>query len=156
MFRHKEGGDEKEEKKPLTPEKEEKTEEAEETKPAKTIHHSVARSGGDFDIKELLEKNLKWSQIIYEQNRKINRKLVWAAIASWFRLFLILIPLLLALWFLPPYIRQISESYGTLFNFLPENSTSNTVNPNPESVESLLRVLPISDAQKEQLRAMMK
>ncbi len=156
MFRHKEGGEEKEEKKPLPPDKEEEAEEVAEPKLAKTVHHSVAKNEGDFDIKELLEKNLKWSQIIYEQNRKINHKLVWAAVASWFRLFLILIPLLLALWFLPPYIRQIAESYGTLFNFLPQNSTSNTANPNPESVESLLRVLPISDAQKEQLRAMMK
>ena len=158
MFRHKEGVEEKEEKKSLPPDKEEKAEEVEEPKPVKTVHHSVAKNEGDFDIKELLEKNLKWSQIIYEQNRKINRKLVWAAVASWFRLFLILIPLLLALWFLPPYIRQVMDSYGSLFNnFVPQqNSTNSTSAPSPESVESLLRVLPISETQKEQIRAMMK
>lgn len=37
-------------------------------------------------LRELMEKNLKWSQILYEQNRRINRKLFWAAVARWIQL----------------------------------------------------------------------
>ncbi len=155
MFRHKEGSDRQNEEKKRSEEHKEENVEKKEEKAVSPAHHSAVKEGGDLEIKELLEKNLKWSQIIYEQNRRINRKLVWAAVASWFRLFLILIPLLLALWFLPPYIRQIAESYSSLFNFSPETNSSNTA-PNTESVESLLKVLPLSEVQKEQIRAMMK
>lgn len=152
MFRHKEGENNKEE----IEKKEEKTEPAEE-KEERSAQHAPQKGTGDFDIKELLEKNLKWSQIIYEQNRKLNRKLVWAAVASWFRLFVILVPLLLALWFLPPFIRQLTETYSGLFNLVPTaNTPANIANQSAESVESLLKVLPITDAQKAQLRGMMK
>jgi len=51
------------------------------------------------NIKELLEKNLKWSQIIYEQNRRLNHKLIWATVAGWLRLLLIVAPLILAFFY---------------------------------------------------------
>jgi len=102
-------------------------------------------------IKELLEKNLKWSQIIYEQNRKINNKLMWSAVASWLRTFLILIPLILAILFLPAFIRGLQDTYGSLLG----NKTT-SVTPNINSIEQLLKILPLDPAKQEQLKMLLK
>lgn len=101
-------------------------------------------------IKELLEKNLKWSQIIYEQNRKINSKLLWTAIGSWFKVFLILIPLILAAIFLVPMLKNLSSVYADLLTGgVP--STKST-----DSLEQMMKLLPINSAQQEQLKAILK
>ena len=102
-------------------------------------------------IKELLEKNLKWSQIIYEQNRKINNKLMWSAIGSWFRIFLIVVPLIFAIWFLPPIIQGLQSTYGSL---LGGGATSSKSNSN--SIDQLLKMLPLDPAKQEQLKALLK
>ncbi len=101
-------------------------------------------------IKELLEKNLKWSQIIYEQNRKINSKLLWAAIGSWLKVFLILIPLILAAILLAPMVKNLSSVYSDLLTGgVP--STKST-----DSLEQMMKLLPINSAQQEQLKAILK
>ncbi len=102
-------------------------------------------------IKELLEKNLKWSQIIYEQNRKINNKLMWSAIASWFRILLIVVPLILAIWFLPPLIQGLQNTYGSLFG-----GKSSSTTPNSSSIDQLLKILPLDPAKQEQLKMLLK
>ena len=103
-------------------------------------------------IKELLEKNLKWSQIIYEQNRKINSKLLWMNITSWVRVLVILAPLVAGILFLPTLYKKFQERYGFL---LPSNARPTAQQP-PSSVEEMLKVLPLTDAQKAQLRGMLK
>lgn len=66
------------------------------------------------DLKSLVEKNIKWSQVIYEQNRKIKRRLdliIWGGVLKWL---LILLPLVLALIYLPPLFKDLMGQYGTL------------------------------------------
>ncbi|HLD60524.1 MAG TPA: hypothetical protein VJA27_00070 [Patescibacteria group bacterium] len=111
---------------------------------------SVPHATGGADaaqLKELLEKNLKWSQIIYEQNRKINHKLLWAAIASWLRFLIIAVPLILAILYLPRLIKEFQCSFlgGT-------DCPAGQKNGN----ENLLKLLPLDPAQKEQLKAILK
>jgi len=65
-------------------------------------------------LKSLIEKNIKWSQVIYHQNRKIQRRLSWMVFGSYFRLFLILVPLILGFIFLPPLISDFMKQYGSL------------------------------------------
>lgn len=67
-------------------------------------------------LRELLEKNLKWSQIIYEQNRKINSKLFWTAFASWVRLAILVGAFALAAWYLPPLIGNMMQRYNELLS----------------------------------------
>lgn len=64
-------------------------------------------------LKILIEKNIKWSQVIYNQNRKIQRRLTWMTIGSYTRLFLILIPLILGIIYLPPIISDAWAQYGS-------------------------------------------
>lgn len=103
-------------------------------------------------LKELLEKNLKWSQIIYEQNRKINSKLMWAAIGGWLRLALILAPLIWAAWFLPPLVSQFMKNYGDL---LGGKATSAQSVPSG-SLEQIMKLLPLDPAKQEQIKALLK
>jgi len=100
-------------------------------------------------IKALLEKNLKWSQIIYEQNRKINSKLMWTAIASWLRTLLIVVPIILALWFLPSLFKSLQNTYGSLLGGQTTPIQSN-------SIDQLLKVLPLDPAKQEQLKVLLK
>ena len=99
-------------------------------------------------IKELLEKNLKWSQIIYEQNRKIHSKMMWTAIAGWIRVFLILAPLLWAIFYLPGLVKDLQNNYG----FFGGRSATTT----PDSMEQLFKILPLDAAKQEQLKALLK
>ncbi len=105
-------------------------------------------------LRELLEKNLKWSQIIYEQNRRLNRKLLWMSIASWFKLALVVIPLILGLLFLPPFFRQLLENYGSLFQSF--QSTSSTGSDRGAAVDQLIKLLPLNSAQQEQFKTLLK
>ncbi len=104
------------------------------------------------EIKALLEKNLKWSQIIYEQNRKINRNLMWQAISGWLRILLVMVPLLLALWFLPSYVGQFMDKYGYLFGV----NKAATTNQQTTSVDQMIKLLPLDAAKQEQIKTLLK
>lgn len=95
---------------------------------------------------DLLEKNLKWSQIIYEQNRKINRKLLWTAVAGWLRFVLIVVPVLLALWYLPSFLRNFEMQYQKLVNPANPQISSTT------TLQQLINSLPIPASDKDQLQ----
>lgn len=139
MFRHKEF-----ENKPVEAEKKENLES---TKSALPNGEEKIESQ---TIKELLEKNLKWSQIIYEQNRKINNKLMWSTVAGWVRVFLILLPLLAAAWFLPDLIEKFQNIYNDLM-LIDTNSVGT-----PNSFDKLMQIIPLDPAKQEQLKALLK
>jgi hypothetical protein len=102
-------------------------------------------------VKELLEKNLKWSQIIYEQNRKIHSKMMWTAVAGWFRVLLIAAPLAWAIWYLPGFIKNLQATYAPLLGGKVINQSAPAT-----SIEQLLKLLPLDSAQQEQLKAILK
>ncbi len=98
-------------------------------------------------LRALLEKNLKWSQIIYEQNRKVNRKMLWTLIIGWIELFVLLVPLALLALAAPTIWRTFSQTYSELLNSSPTSATSSA---------SLLESLPISASQRSQLKTLLK
>lgn len=100
----------------------------------------------DAGLRDLLEKNLKWSQIIYEQNRKINNKLLWSAIAGWLRFFIILAPIFAAVWYLPPVIKNFKNTYQQII--IPGLITRPAL-----TIEELLKLLPPSKTLEEQARS---
>lgn len=151
MFRHKDKPkqpvDEKESK-------DQKTDrEAEDSKDkAVVLADKGSKEDGAGDIKELLEKNLKWSQIIYEQNRKINHKLMWAAIAGWLRLILILAPLVLAVLYLTPIIKDVWSKFGTITSIMGSGDTGTRGG----SLDDLFKMFDLSPSQKEQIKGLLK
>lgn len=149
MFRHKGQIDSAIEKNNLENKKEK--DESEKVEEKKEIvldkkEEKITESG----IKELLEKNLKWSQIIYEQNRKINNKLLWTTIASWIKIVIIVVPIVLAIIFLAPMARNLSSFYSNLL------LSGGANNKTPESLEQIIKLLPLNQAQQEQIKTILK
>ena len=55
-------------------------------------------------------------QAIFEQNRKIQRRLTMMVIGNYLRLALIVIPLILGAIYLPPLIADLYEQYAALLS----------------------------------------
>lgn len=65
-------------------------------------------------LKELIEKNIKWTQVVYEQNQKIKHRITMMVIGSYLRLLLIVVPIIFAVIYLPPLLRPVFEQYSAL------------------------------------------
>lgn len=102
-------------------------------------------------LRALLEKNLKWSQIIYEQNRKLNSKLLWLAVGSWVKVAIILIPLGLAVWFLPRVWNTLQANYGQWLKALGRGQPINQM-----PLEGLMKILPLNPEQQARLKTLLK
>ena len=68
----------------------------------------------DASLKELVEKNIKWSQVIYNQNKKIKRRLTMIVVGNYLRLLLIAAPIIFALIYLPPLLLDLFDQYGQI------------------------------------------
>ncbi len=77
-----------------------------------TADMSVANSHDS--LKELIEKNIKWSQVVYHQNKAIKRRLTMMVAGNYIRLALILIPIILGAIYLPPFISDIKSRYESV------------------------------------------
>lgn len=117
------------------------------------IHGRSTGPRGDTSldtVRELLEKNLKWSQIIYEQNRRINSKLFWTAFASWFKILLFIAVLAVSVFLLSPLVQQVINAYSAILG--GGNSAQATEPSSAANLEQLFNLLPLNDGQRAQLK----
>lgn len=70
-------------------------------------------------MEEMLQENLKKTQEIYGMVKKINRHILWQKVWGWTKFFLILIPLIFAVIYLPVYIKKGYEIYQQILKSLP-------------------------------------
>jgi hypothetical protein len=103
-------------------------------------------------LRELVEKNLKWSQIIYEQNRKINNKLLWSAVFGWFKVIIIVAPIILAAIYLQPILKGAWAQYRELLG--GAQTAKEPLKQN--SLDNLLQLFNLDPARQEQLKALLK
>lgn len=68
------------------------------------------------DLRALIEKSIKLSEEVYEQNKKINRKLRNMALGSYLRLALVITPIIIGIIYLSPYFSQVFKQYQRLLN----------------------------------------
>lgn len=108
-------------------------------------------------LRELLEKNLKWSQIIYEQTRKINSKLFWKMVWSWALLLIFVVaPTALSIIYLPSLVRNFKNQYQPILSMLGVGAqTSTSTSKGVGSMDDILKLLPLSEDQKATLKAML-
>jgi len=104
-------------------------------------------------LRELLEKNLKWSHIIYEQNRRLQNKMTWSLIIDLIRLSIIVVPLILGILFLPKVVKNYSSKYNVL-NSLSSSSVSST--STNQTIQDLLNTLNLNSEESEQLKNLLK
>ncbi len=88
-------------------------------------------------LQGLIEKNIKWSQVIYNQNKKIKHRLTMMVIGNYLRLFLILAPILLSIIFLPEILGKFTQYFG---QYLGDGSSSSTLQIDPSQLQKLLQL----------------
>jgi hypothetical protein len=108
----------------------------EKSKPSDADFGVAAKNKEENNLAELIKKNIRWSQLIYEQNRKIRRSMLLAAIASWLRVLLIAIPLILAIIFLPPLIQNLLNQYSSVLSNV--NSVSSETDSLTNQIKSII------------------
>lgn len=78
------------------------------------------------EMRRELRKSLAWSQIIHQQNKRIQRRLTMMTVGNYIRLLILLSPLIIAAIYLPPIIRRAVEFYDnvmtTTTNSIPTRS----------------------------------
>ncbi|HRY36940.1 MAG TPA: hypothetical protein P5230_03650 [Candidatus Magasanikbacteria bacterium] len=104
-------------------------------------------------LNELLTNNLKWSQIIYEQNRKINRKLFWSSFFDYLKVAVILIPIIIGFFYLLPGINNLLRAADV---FAGVDVCKDGSAQQGAFLDALLKQLPIDQAKKEQLKALLR
>lgn len=68
----------------------------------------------DDELKDLMIKSIQWSEAVYNQNKKIQNHLRWISIAGFLRLFIILIPIILGIIYLPPLFASVWDQYQSI------------------------------------------
>lgn len=88
-----------------------------------TKHHTPSEPAPEFagipDTKEdnltkLLQDNLKWSQVIYQQNKRMNTRLTLMVVGNYIRLLIILAPIILGIIYLPDLIERFWSNFQTV------------------------------------------
>jgi hypothetical protein len=110
-------------------------------------------------LRELLEKNLKWSQIIYEQNRKIKNALIWKAIASWLWFFvLVVLPTAGSFWLYAnrdAFMKSLEQTMANVISQTVSSSIGSKGASKEVNVTDLLKLVPLSPEQQQQLKAVL-
>lgn len=91
--------------------------------------------GGGDDLKSLVEKNIKWSQANYQLNTKINHRITMMVVGSYLRLLLIVLPIILAIIYLPPLLSNMLSQYKGLFSAISSGG-NNTLAPQLNDIVS--------------------
>lgn len=71
----------------------------------------------------LLEKQQALLEVLEKQNKKIGRHIFWMTIGGYIRILLVAVPLVLAVIFLPPILKDVTKQYQELLEV--KNSAGN-------------------------------
>ncbi|HOZ53558.1 MAG TPA: hypothetical protein PK142_02675 [bacterium] len=63
-----------------------------------------------LELNDLVRENIKVSQEILSLTKYIKKYIIWQKIFSWIKLFLIVVPIILAFIYLPPFLKDFSAS----------------------------------------------
>ena len=101
------------------------------------------RTDTSSDIKELLEENIKLSKAILSSAEKTRKYMRWTQVMSFLRILIIVIPLVLAILYIPPFLNKLSETFGQLyggeqFNIINQLKNPSGINANLDQIKKLL------------------
>ncbi len=63
------------------------------------------------DLLARIEESIAWSKKVVEGQTRIQRYLFWAVIGNFFRLAIIVVPIVLAILYLPPLLKDFSQQF---------------------------------------------
>lgn len=67
------------------------------------------------DMRALMEENIKLSKSILESTEKTRKHIRRAEIVSFLRLLIIIVPIIIAILYIPPFLKQLSGSFSKLY-----------------------------------------
>ena len=73
------------------------------------------RTDTTSDLKSLLEENVKLSKAILRSTEKTRKYIRWMQIISIARILLIIIPLVIAILYIPPFLSKLNDIFGSLY-----------------------------------------
>ncbi|MFA5133197.1 MAG: hypothetical protein WC459_00075 [Patescibacteria group bacterium] len=101
------------------------------------------RTDTSLDVKELLEENIRLSKAILASSERTRKHMHWSEIISVLRLLIILVPIILAILYIPPFLVKFSDSFSRLyggeqFNILEYLKGGNTGSSELEQIKNFL------------------
>lgn len=82
-------------------------------------------------LEKLLEQNLEVSLEILRLSKYIRKYVFWQKFFNWFKIILILAPIILAFIYLPPFLKSLNFNIQTIFDGL-------NIVTNPSAIEEVL------------------
>ena len=103
-------------------------------------------------LQDLVLKNIKLSEAIFEQNKKIKRRLNMMVLGNYLRIVLIIAPLILAYIYLAPLLGQVLSQYGSLLGGTDGAAPNlgSMLAPGKLDINSILKNISTQDAVKIQ------
>ena len=95
----------------------------------------------DASLKELVEKNIKWTQIVYNQNKEIKARLTLMAVSSYIKILVIVVPIVLAFIYLPSILEQAFSQYSTLLGGKNISADKILNNVSSSQMQELLKLI---------------
>jgi len=89
-------------------------------------------------IENLLKQNLRLSHDIYESVEKTRKYILWLKIFNIIKIVLVLLPLVIALIFLPKLISTYLGEYTSILDQLNSVKSGNVQDVNPDIIKQLL------------------
>ncbi len=96
------------------------------------------RTDTSLDIKELLEENIRLSKAILVSTEKTRKSMRWMKVMGILRVLIIVIPLVLAILYLPPFLSKLSDTFGNLYGGEQFNIINQLKNPSGGGVGASL------------------
>ena len=89
-------------------------------------------------IVNLLQENIRISRKIYESVEKTERYMLWIKIINIIKIIVIIIPIILAAIYLPPLFKQVTGSYGDIYDELKKVQSGQADEVDPGFLDRLL------------------
>ncbi len=87
------------------------------------------RTDTSLDVKELLEENIRLSKAILASTEKTRKSMNWVKVMAFLRVLILVIPLILAILYLPPILNKLSDTFGNLYGGEQFNIINQLKNP---------------------------
>lgn len=87
------------------------------------------RTDTSSDIRELLEENIKLSKDILRSTEATRKYMRRMQVMSFLRVLIIVIPIILAILYIPPFLGKLSDIFGSLYGGEQFNILNQLKNP---------------------------
>ena len=90
------------------------------------------------EIKKLLQENLSYAKATYEAAEKTRRYILWGQVLGFIKLAIVIVPMVIAYYFLQPYLKTALSTYQDLLGMPASQGSQNSdAKINPEMLKQL-------------------